>query len=405
MKIALIDNMNNNFFAFSRYLRDLGVDAHLYLIPNSKYDHFLPQADTYQDVSKMDWIHNFPVNIDAKTNFFLPKQKIRDEFLNRYDLIISCGLSSAFLKKAGIQSDIIVPYGSDLYDISLMDLDRSIRGILRNLYWYKLGYYQRKAYKEARVVIVNIEHGRYQEAIDRLGIDIINTIIPMIYNKEDIPLERSDKFNFLKDYDFILFNHARQEWCTPGTDKGNDRIIKAFAKFIKTTKFKKPLLVLFEYGSDVECSKRLIKELNIEDYVKWMPKSYRKEILIGLKSADFATDQIKENMAGTGSTANEALAMGVPLLTHTNGAIDDKSSIFYNAPLIDVLTIDDIVNVLKDYEENPNRYKSIGNRAKEWFDEHLGVGLAKRYKRLFKILIKDKNLTQKDQIVKDIFEK
>lgn len=30
MKIALIGNMNNNFFSITRYLRDLGCDAHLY---------------------------------------------------------------------------------------------------------------------------------------------------------------------------------------------------------------------------------------------------------------------------------------------------------------------------------------------------------------------------------------
>lgn len=41
MKIALIDNMNNNFFAVTRYFRDLGIDAHLFLI-QSESQHFTP---------------------------------------------------------------------------------------------------------------------------------------------------------------------------------------------------------------------------------------------------------------------------------------------------------------------------------------------------------------------------
>ncbi len=60
IKVALVDNMNNNFFAFARYLKDAGIDAHLYEIPNNSMDHFKPQADTFEDVSKMKWIKQFP---------------------------------------------------------------------------------------------------------------------------------------------------------------------------------------------------------------------------------------------------------------------------------------------------------------------------------------------------------
>ena len=50
----------------------------------------------------------------------------------------------------------------------------------------------------------------------------------------------------------------------------NDIAIKGFAKFLKNQKrYHKPCLVLFEYGLDIEYSKKLIKELNIQDYVVW----------------------------------------------------------------------------------------------------------------------------------------
>ena len=53
IKVALIDNMNNNFFAMCRYLRDANIDAYLYTI-SSKDDHFLPQADTACNVDELD---------------------------------------------------------------------------------------------------------------------------------------------------------------------------------------------------------------------------------------------------------------------------------------------------------------------------------------------------------------
>ena len=39
-KIALIGNMNNNFFSIARYLRDRSYQADLFLI--DELDHFLP---------------------------------------------------------------------------------------------------------------------------------------------------------------------------------------------------------------------------------------------------------------------------------------------------------------------------------------------------------------------------
>ncbi len=391
MKVALIDNMNNNFFAFARYLRDLGVDAHLYLIPNSKYEHFNPKADTFEDVQKMDWIHTFPTSIDAYNNFFLPKNRIEKEFKGRYDLIVSCGLSSAFLKKSGIDSDIIIPYGSDLYDISVMDMNSSFKDFLRNLYWYKLGYFQRKAYKDTKVLMVNLNHSRYKIAVDKLGVKPMNRTVPMVYNREDYSKIYSSKFSFLDKHDFVVFNHARQEWRSDtGTNKGSDRVIEAFAKYLKVTQFENPILVLFEYGTDVKYSKELIEKLEIQKYIKWMPKSNRKEIMIGLQKATFGIDQIRENMSGTGGTANEVLASGVALITHTNGAVEDKTSLFYKAPLVDILTVEDIFNVFVDYEKNPEKYEKIAKSAKEWFDKNLGIGLTKDYKKILEDLYKEK---------------
>ena len=43
-KIALIGNMNNNFFALCRHLRDRGYHAELFF--RHTHDHFHPKADT-----------------------------------------------------------------------------------------------------------------------------------------------------------------------------------------------------------------------------------------------------------------------------------------------------------------------------------------------------------------------
>ena len=59
MKVALVGNMNNNNFALLRYLRDLGVDAHLLLFDN-EIGHFVPEHDTWQLAKWQPFIHALP---------------------------------------------------------------------------------------------------------------------------------------------------------------------------------------------------------------------------------------------------------------------------------------------------------------------------------------------------------
>jgi glycosyltransferase involved in cell wall biosynthesis len=408
MKIALVDNMNNNFFSLARYLRDEGIKTDLYVIPNGM-EHFHPSADTFQDIKTLKWIKNFPISLNNKTWLIFDKKIL--SFFKNYDLIISCGISSAYLKRAGIDSDIIIPYGSDLYDLPF----RTIKwgkpiDIIRSILYMQQAKYQRLAYKKARCVITNLNNPSYKKAVNKLNINAINSFVPLLYNKEKI--QKVEKFNFLDNHDFIVFNHSRQLWCSNPDNledfyyfkgnKRNDRIIKAFAKFLKITKFKNPVLVLFEYGPDIECSKKLIEELNIKKFVKWIPKSYRKEILFGLSKASLGINQVRENFNGLGGVSFEVLASGVPLLTHTNGLFDNKNSIFYNAPIIDVLSEEDLLEVFVDYEKHPKKYKEIGKKSKEWFDKNLGEGLAKKYVKLIDLLVSDKSLTQNDKKIRGI---
>lgn len=413
IKVALIDNMNNNFFAFARYLRDYGIDAHLYEISNHSMDHFSPHADTFETVDALNWIHEFPIQITNKNWFFFDKRKVFNEFRS-YDLIISCGLSSAYLEKSGVQSDIIIPYGADLYQMPFASINFQFNlNMIRSFFWADQASYQKKAYRNARCIITNMEHPIYKQALDRLHLKGINYVIPMLYNKE-ITAHTPEKFSFLENHDFVVFNHSRQLWCSNPDNfvdfdlykgnKRNDKTIKAFAEFLKITNYQNPVLVLFEYGSDIECSKKLIQELDIKKNVVWITKSLRKEIMYGLAKASLAVDQVRENICGIGGTSFEVLASGTPLMTYTNGALQNQDNLFFNAPIVEVLSEMDILNVFCDYENNSGNYKHIGKISQEWFDQHLGEGLALKYVTLINLLAEDKTLTQNHNLVRDVFE-
>ena len=413
MKIALIDNMNNSFFSLCRYLRDEGIDAHLFCMPGPEVsEHFRPQADTFQDVSRCDWILDFPVNAHWLKSFF---SRFRDklETLGQYDLIIACGPGLAYLYRAGIKTDIFIPYGSDLYELPfpMINSIRTVKDALIRVARAPLLYYQRTAIQNSRVIIVNSAHRLYQAALDRLSVQNINAAVPFLY-KEQAESETIGSWSSLNDHDFVVFNHSRHIWtsnpdfftdfATHGGNKRNDKVIRAFARFLPRTGFKKPLLVTFEYGPDVDASKKLIHDLGIEGNVAWFPTMERKHILQGLKLASLGTDQLRTGICGIGGTGIEVMASGVPLLTHTCGAVRDPAHFFYNAPIIDVLEEDEIFRVFVDYEQNSEKYKSIGVQSGIWFEEHYGRELARKYARLIELLASKPHLTQESPEVRAI---
>ncbi len=410
LKVALIDNMNNSFFAFTRYLRDEGVDAHLFCIKGEN-SHFEPHADTFKDVDTLDYIHFLPFKPSNRLKLMIWRPSLK-KLLNDFDLIIASGGAIGFLELENITIDLVIPYGSDLYanPFKTFNSKSPISSAIRAY----MAEHQKKGLQKARVMVMDRGFTLYRTALDKLQIKSYISASPMVYNREleDTSIHLRE-WDFLDDHDFIVFNHSRQWWKskvdaqledfeTYGGAKRNDKVIKAFAEFLKTTRFKKPLLVLFEYGPDYQASKELIHDLKIEGQIKWMPISFRKNIMYGLSKATFATNAFRENLAGIGGVSNEALACGVALINNMQG-LDSPAMIFASSAIIHAVTEDEIRDIFIDYENNPEKYKAIAKQSKKWFDDTAGRGLAKKYVKLLTLLASDKTITQEDSRVREIF--
>jgi len=218
----------------------------------------------------------------------------------------------------------------------------------------------------------------------------------MLYHHEDLS-SCDQAWAFLEAHDFVLFDHNRHVWksnpegfsdfATEGGTKRNDKTIRAFAQIVQEKVYANPLLVTFAYGDDHEDSMELIKTLGIDSCVHWMPKSPRTLILAGLKKASLACGEFRKHWCGIGGTVYESLAMGTPVMTHTDGATANPSHPFFQAPLIECESQEEIFATLKAYASEPEHYKTVAHKGKAWFDEHLGIGLAKEYITLFEQLL------------------
>lgn len=389
VKVAFINNMNNNFFSLVRYLREKDIDAHLFIF--DEVFNFVIEADTFDDLNQLTYVHsigkiNFrdffnPFSLKVRRAIKSLKQELKD-----FDVIFACGML-AFFERAGIKIDVFMPYGGDAYQLTdLFNYSRKKYFPYSFLMRYIMKY-QCRAIQNVRTVVSFASNDLHVgDALTRMGRHWIDWNMPMIY-----PIECPINLNtwgFLRAHDFVLFSHIRQTWKT-GTDyNGNDRAICAYAKFIKEkSQFKNPIFILFEYGCDVDASKALIAELQIEKYVRWMPSMQRKYIYAGLDEADLVTGIFNEEVISFGGVTFEAFSRSIPVL---GNAKVNRNGVTNDLPLVHAYTVDEIVNKLVDFQENPEKYKEIGKKSKEWFDQSVGEKMIDKYVDLIQLLIEHK---------------
>ncbi len=400
MKIALVCNMNNNNFSLMRYLRDLGVDAHLFPFAG-EHEHFRPECDTWEIEKWQPYIHvldfrNSQYDLVLKTG-----RSIRKHFAG-FDSFIGSGLAPALLAKAGIQLDIFYPYSTGVeYAGGRVVTDIIKNGPLkRRLFYRYIQWSQIRALRKARFCINPIIDGYTEQVFHSLigrSFEAIN--IPMVYNRENvypenIPCGLKIIKTKLEKYDFVILSHARH-WWHPSTfeqyktdfttlyNKHNDWLIKGFSMFVTRRSNVKPLLVLFEYGSDIEYSKHLVHELDITPHVLWLPQSLRKEIMYLLSISDIGVGEFPSRGIW-GGTGWETLAAGKPLMQSVNYSIAEFRSLFgYELPpILDVKSPEDVACHLEEFINNRDHFVEMGRQSKKWFDENNGIKLAARYLEL-----------------------
>jgi hypothetical protein len=430
MKIGLIGNMNNNNFAMMRYFRDLGLDAHLLLFSNDgvgQSQHFSPYSDTWDITHWDNFIHQLQISEDPTSIFDFPisiilsvrtfirsvanpklhgskyvtKKKIFESFKD-YDYLLGSGLTPALLHRGGLSLSIFYPYaiGIEWYKDPVFQQKLKSNNIITRSLAQAIAQSQLNGIRKTKKVICS-DMSLSGEVLKSIGVDPVFSLCPMVYNEEQLPttseiMEVNKAISRLNESDFSVFSHARHLWKRPNNistsywslqDKNNDWLLEGFSKLVNENLVKKPLLILFEYGDDVIHSKQMCKELNIEDYVEWLPTLDRKNIMLMLSKIDVGVGEFYEipNMI-FGGTGYEVLASGKPLIQGFNFEFGGFEKIFSipSPPLLQVKEFEDVYKHLVYLVNNRNSRENIGLKSKEWFDQHCGIDLAKKWVEILK---------------------
>ena len=398
--------MNNAGFAIMRYFRDLGADA--WLLPFStdgkgNLSHFAAPADTWNWEKWKPFVRPLTIPNTSEAVLGRPaalrlppsRSTIRAE-LGGFSKYVGSGVAPALFEGSGLRLDIFWPYGMgiEFYGDHLYAAGVQ-RSPLRRLFHKRLRTLQAEGIRSA-IHCLNAEMSLTRQSFDEIGKRFTPMGVPAVYSREiadsdNVPNHLRTILARIKDADLSLFTAARMLWVRdpvipdsdwPSYTKNSDWLLRGLAGFLDAHPNAKPLLTLVEYGPDVETTKLLAAELDIADHIQWLPVMPRRELMLLLQASHIGVGEFYTDPGVVwGGTGWEVLASGRPLLQAFNFSAETYRSQFGHAPppILDVKSAVDVTRRLTEVYAAPDKGRGMGADAALWFDEHGGIGLAKRW--------------------------
>lgn len=376
MRVALIGNNNNIFFALARYLRDEHWDCDLLLFDDEYYN-FSPDADTFSPEQTKTYIRSLTWGSPA--GFLSTSKRQIQADLACYDFLIGCGTAPAFVAKAGRTLDVFVPYGEDMYRLPFFPMVNPTR---LPAYWAS-SYSQRCGIRASHATMFSTTNADFERAVQKLTFNGIRKACtpPMIYHPEYAPeilahhrnnMPLADLVRQVRESsDLVFFQHGRQYWKTTRDKwamKGNHLLIEGFRDFRQANPLCKAHLILFEYGIDVQHTKNLISQFGLTSAVTWLPTMQRKWIMTAMQDADMVIGELHHSWFTYG-VMFEALCLGKPFM-------HKRSDAFYQhngAPLYPMIAAASASEVAAGFQQAldaPEDTANIGRGGKAWLLQH-----------------------------------
>jgi glycosyltransferase involved in cell wall biosynthesis len=215
-----------------------------------------------------------------------------------------------------------------------------------------------------RLLIGNPTMALVQQALRRLQVKNVG-YLPVPIDTEKFAPYNAHKKAALRapyDYEFIFFHPTRQVWDL----KGNDRLLRAYARFVKDTGTS-CMLIAVRASYNRNDGPKLVDELGIQQHVRWVDPLGRYELVDYYNLADIVFDQFVTGAFG--SCALEAWSCGTPVFIHLH---DHRPWYPHNPPAVNVSTEQEIYEALMALCEDRRQLAALGARSREWVLQHHG---------------------------------
>lgn len=372
--VNLYGNVCNTSYVIAKFLRDAGVDARLFVEANFPW---LPEGeDPELQGNYPEWIHVTPDLRWRRYGVFDRKfvQQLAD-----CDVIHASYYGPIWARKTG-RPFVFQTYGGDLNVLPFMT---------DSLHHRYLAWAQRRGIRDASMVLIaNPNWTIRAKAVRRLGLERV-MVMPLpidtdVFRDEGNGTMVAGRARY--DVEWVFLHPARHIWqdTSPAWEqKGNDRVFRAFARFLNDTK-RTAKLVSIRHGADVRASERLVRELGIGSAVEWIAPVPRRKLVELYTVADIVLDQFV--LGAYGGCTLEALSCGRPVFV---SLVDGAE----RPPVVNVSTEEEIYKALIDYTSDGAGLRAIGSASRQWIVEnHDARTVIRRYIAVYEqVLARDRS--------------
>lgn len=363
MRILILGNMANDGYAVAKELRKMNVDVDL-AVNVSDFGMALPEWEDAEITSQVDpysvdgnamkkawnpppWIRYFDfLNNVPRRQRTIAKIKARMDLIRmvrEYDIVEAHVPYTIPCQFAGI------PYVA--YDAGWIRYFPFRKGIQDKL--------ARRGYREAeRIIITNPDTFEISDSLAYLDQKRI-FFIPFAIDPEKYkPLDvRELRARYAKDDEILLFSPARQIW----KEKGNDKMLRAYAKFVKEVPNSKFIMVA--WSVDEENSKKLADSLGIAEKIEWIKPVPKNQLIQYYNAADIVLDQFV--LGSWGTSTPEAMACGKPVLMfYKQGYI--LRAFGEEPPILNSFSEEEICLNLIRLAKDRDFCTELGKKSREW---------------------------------------
>lgn len=413
MRVNFIGNTSNLHYRLAKNLRKFGIETHLYYSQNSDPQNF-PQWDEPDLLKNMpDWLHPYSVEqIGRYPHRSLPSAFARE--IAECDILHVEDMGVLWASQTG-KPFVWDPYGWDLQFFPFYSYWQSYWQFINHPEYLLAPIAYRRAIAKASAIVYGIWYRPLAN-----GFKLINQLLPhdrfihSISFSIDVDRFSSDKSKSAQsllnelgiDFDvkgLVIYHPTRMMFSSKSyLDKGNDRLFRALAKFKKAGH--EFTLILGERGiPDEQIAKELLKDLEIDNRVVWLPKMEVYKLVEWFRCADIGADQFAGGALGLVSF--DTMACGTPLFSYMQLESDQEtfwppSSVYEELPpIINVSTEEEIFKALDYYSHHKDELLLLGEKSREWVVNNMSESIvARKYLTLYNSILAKEAIEKKSRI-------
>ncbi len=385
LRVGFFGNVANTHFRCAAALRKRGIDAHVFVssrdAPGSRPENDEPAlAGQYADwIHDGDWI--------TPRSILAPWRAPITCRLAQFDVVVASGPGPVFAQFAGRPWAFYVTGGDLTVKPFPLTFWRWYPNIPHRAAELVAGAWQRRAARRADRLWMQAFDPTV-DAADRLGVPAPVRAafhLPIVIDTsafDDNPEDRS-AVDWAADAvgasEFVVFHPSRlvmqatPELVRTGQWKGNDVLIRGFARFVRSSGATDARLVLPDraHSRDVESAKELVRSLGIDEQVRWLVPpggtSFDQVHMRALyQRADVVADEF--GVGWFGYVTLEGLASGRPVLCHVDEGV--MARMYPEHPILDAVDEAGVARLLIELHSDPDRRRALGASGRSWVAEH-----------------------------------